>query len=119
MFTSTKGGDRGLTIPTLATVSLLINRVSFDILDQHSQSTDGYPPDPNEINGYIAAERLLEPLSEGVVAGLIELVCKGNLLHIIFGEQANLHNQPSSHQGQIGCRVDHTLYNIPASARAV
>ena len=80
----------------------------------------GYAPDPNEIDGYIAAERLLEPLSKGAIAGLVEPVGKRNLLYVIFGEEANLYSQPSWYQGQMGYRVViHTLYNIPASARAV
>ena len=56
---------------------------------------NGYLPDANEINGYIAAERRFKPPSKGIVGRLIDLVREGNLLHVISGEQANLPDQPS------------------------
>jgi hypothetical protein len=50
-----------------------------------------YPPDTNEIDGNIAAERYLEPLGQGVIASIpVELVRKGDLLGVIFGEESNL-----------------------------
>jgi hypothetical protein len=104
VFTSTKGKDREIRTPTLATVSLLhVDQLLFppDIPDAQYE----YPPDSKEINRYIAAERLLESLSDSVIsftAGLIELVCEGNLLHVVSGEQPNLHGQLSWYRGQIG-----------------
>jgi hypothetical protein len=94
-FTDTKGKDRPVTTPTLATVSLSINRLSFHV-DQNISR--GHPPDTNKVNGYGATECLLEPRGENFVTCLsrrIQFVCKGDLLRVIFGEQANLHSQPS------------------------
>ena len=81
---------------------------------------NGYLPDANEINGYIAAERRFKPPSKGIVGRLIDFVREGNLLHVISGEQANLPDQPSWYQKQMGYgEANHTLCNIPATARAV
>jgi hypothetical protein len=47
----------------------------------------GYSPDSEEINGYIAAECLLESLSDAfITVGLIEPVREGGFLYVIFGE---------------------------------
>ena len=87
---STKGKDRPITSPTLATVSLWTNCLSFciDRCTIHGQLSPmkwsyDYLPDANEVNGYMATECLLEPLDEGFFArtsGPVESVCKRNLL---------------------------------------
>ena len=92
VFTSTKG-KVGLEItPTLATVSLSINRTSIKagVVRCHE-----HPPDTKELDGYGATERLLEPRRELYVTftgRLVQFVCIGDLLRVIFGEQADLHS---------------------------
>ncbi len=94
LFISTKGKDRPITTPTLATVSLWVNCFSFCV---HQSTIRGqlspmkcsydYLPDTKEVNGYRATEHLLEPLDEAHFAwmsGPVVSVCKRNLLHVVF-----------------------------------
>ena len=58
-------------------------------------------PDADKVDRHNAAERLLEPPSEVFVTlarGLVKLVCKGDLFHIIFRKKADLYEQPSWRQ---------------------
>ena len=90
MFTSTKGNVFPVNIPTLATVSLSIDRMSIKVRCHDSE----HPPDTKKVDGYGATERLLEPhrkLFVTFAGGLEQSVCKGDLLRVIFGEQADLH----------------------------
>src|SRR6266446_5936424 len=87
---STKGKDRPITTPTLATVSLWINCLSFCVdhgqLSAMKRSYE-YLPDAKEVNGYRATECVLEPWDELFLfwtSGLVESVCKRNLLHVVF-----------------------------------
>ena len=74
VFTSTKGKDRPIATPTLVTVSLWINCLSFCV-DQCTFHGQLGPmkrryenlPDTNEVNEYGATEYLLEPSAEGFV----------------------------------------------------
>ena len=92
VFTSTKGKVRPAIIPTLATVSLSIDHMSIKarVVRCHE-----HPPDAKEVDGYGATERLLEPRRELYVtftSRLVQSVCEGDLLRVIFGEQADLHS---------------------------
>ena len=80
-------------IPTLATVSLSIDHMSIKarVVRCHE-----HPPDTKEVDGYGATERLLEPRREFYItltSRLVQSVCEGDLLRVIFGEQADLHSQ--------------------------
>jgi hypothetical protein len=49
--------------------------------------SSSYSPDPNETNGYRAAECVLESLSDVIITvGLIEFIRERDFLHIIFRE---------------------------------
>jgi hypothetical protein len=92
VFTSTKGKVRPAIIPTLATVSLSIDCTSIKarVVRCHE-----HPPDTKEVDGYGATECLLEPRREIYVTftgRLVQSVCEGDLLRVIFGEQADLHS---------------------------
>ena len=61
-----------------------------------------HPPDTKKIDGYGATERLLEPRRKGFVtfaSGLEQPICKGDLLRVIFREQADLHGTWSWYRG--------------------
>jgi hypothetical protein len=91
VFTSTKGNVLREIIPTLATVSLSIDRTPIKVRCHDSE----HPPDTKKVDGYGATERLLEPQRKGFVSfagGLEQSVRKRDLLCVIFGEQADLHS---------------------------
>jgi hypothetical protein len=90
VFTPTKGKVLPEKIPTLATVSLSIDRTSIkaEVIRCHE-----HPPDTKELDGYGATERLLEPRRELIVIFIgssVQSVREWDLLRVIFGEQADL-----------------------------
>ena len=87
----TKGRVRRLRIPTLATVSLRNTNPTFKL--EFRQIEREYEPHAKELYRYFATEGSFKPncQSVGPVARrFIQFVCKGDLLEIVFGQQAHL-----------------------------